>query len=275
MAPVPTVAELCRDLREEESSLDSVLAGLVTGDWHRPTPAAGWDVQDSLSHLCFFEEAAVLAVTDREAFEAHRARLIAEMSSAGAGGDTPDVALGRDLDDPGRLLERWRRACGAYIAAVVEADAAAAREGTRIRVPWYGPDMSPGSFTTARILETWAHGVDIRDALSLPLEPSGRLRHVCHIGFGARAFSFAAHGVSDPGDPVRLEVEAPDGSTWSWGPEEATDRITGSALDVALVFAQRRHRSRTAVRASGPVAELWLSIAQAFAGPPTVTAEDR
>lgn len=270
---MPTITDLCRDLSDEEASLDAVLSGLVKEDWSRPTPAEGWDVQDSLSHLCFFEEAAGLAVSDRAAFEAHRGRLLAELAAGGP--DTPDVALGRRLGDPGQLLARWRRAAAAYIEAVTQAAAEAEAAGTRLRIPWYGPDMSPGSFTTARIMETWAHGVDIRDALDLPLEASGRLRHVCHIGYGARAYSFAVHGVTDPGDPVRLEVDGPDGTRWAWGPEDAVDRISGTALDVALVLTQRRHRSRTAVRAEGPVAELWLSIAQAFAGPATVTAPDR
>jgi len=268
---VPTVPELCRDLAAEQASLDSVLSGLDTADWRRASPAAGWDVRDCLSHLVFFEEAAALAVTDPGGFDAHRSELIAGMQSGGA----PDVAIGRSMDDPAGLLDRWRVARTRYIDAVTEADAEAAAAGEKLRVPWYGPDMSPGSFTTARILEAWAHGVDIRDAVGAPLDATERLRHVCHIGYGARAFSFAAHGVADPGDPIRLEVSAPDGSTWSWGPEDAGDRVTGPALEVALVLAQRRHRSRTGVAATGPTAELWLSIAQAFAGPATVTAPDR
>lgn len=275
MGAVPNVADLCRDLSDEQGSLDSLLSGLGAGDWARPTPAEGWDVQDSLSHLCFFEEAAALAVTDRAGFEAHRARLVEELARAGGDGSRPDVALGRSLRDPALLLDRWRGARARYIEAVTEADAEAHRRGARLRVPWYGPDMSPESFTTARILEAWAHGVDIRDAVSARLEPSLRLRHVCHIGYGARAFSFAVHGMADPGDPVRLEVDAPDGTVWTWGPEDAADRVRGPALDVALVLAQRRHVSRTALQVTGPVAELWISIAQAFAGPPTTTPPDR
>ena len=271
MAGVPTVAQLCQDLAAEQSSLDSVLSQLRKEDWTRPTPAAGWDVTDSLSHLCFFEEAAALAVSDPAAFAAHRSNLLTQMGD----GATPDVDIGRSLGDGPALLQRWRQARIAYIEAVVAADAAALAAGTKLRVPWYGPDMSAGSFTTARILEAWAHGVDIRDGLGLPLEASDRLRHICHIGYGARAFSVMAHGVQDPGDPVRLDALAPDGSEWSWGPEDAENRISGTGLDVALVFAQRRHRNRTGVQATGPVAELWLSIAQAFAGPATVTAPDR
>lgn len=271
MVGAPAVAQLCEDLTAEQASLDLVLSGLVNEDWARPTPAAGWDVSDSLSHLCFFEEAAALAVTDPEAFDTHRSELVAAMGA----GQAPDVALGRSMGEGPRLLERWRRARTRYIEAVIDADSRARADGTRLRIPWYGPDMSPGSFTTARILEAWAHGVDIRDALGSPLEASDRLRHVCHIGYSARSYSFMAHGIADPGDPVRMEAAGPGGDVWTWGPDDAAERITGTALDVALVFAQRRHWSRTSVRAAGPTAELWLSIAQAFAGPPTLTAADR
>jgi uncharacterized protein (TIGR03084 family) len=271
MTAVPTVSELCQDLAAEQSSLDLVLSELGTGEWGRSTPAAGWDVMDSLSHLCFFEEAAALAVDDPAGFDTHRQKLLADMGI----GATPDVDLGRSLGDGPALLERWRQARSAYIDAVTVADEAATAAGTKLRIPWYGPDMSAGSFTTARILEAWAHGVDIRDGLDRPLVPSDRLRHVCHIGYGARAFSFMAHGIEDPGDPVRLEAAGPDGSVWTWGPEDAENRIVGTGLDVALVFAQRRHRGRTEIEVKGPVAELWVSIAQAFAGPATVTAEDR
>src|SRR5579863_5972907 len=103
MVLVPTVTDLCRDLSDEQESLDAVLAGLGSDDWARPTPAAGWDVRDCLSHLCFFEEAAAVAVADPEGFEAHRAQLVAgmaEAAEAGAGGVAPDVALGRSWADP-------------------------------------------------------------------------------------------------------------------------------------------------------------------------------
>jgi uncharacterized protein (TIGR03084 family) len=132
--------------------------------------------------------------------------------------------------------------------------------------------MSLTSFTTARLMEAWAHGADVRDALHQPIESTDRLRHICHLGVGARTFSFAVHQVPDPGDPVA--VVATDAG-WTWGDPDAANRIEGTALDLALVFTQRRHSSRTTVKPIGPVAEQWLAIAQAFAGPATVTARDR
>ncbi|HEY3810698.1 MAG TPA: hypothetical protein VGL49_04620 [Acidimicrobiales bacterium] len=47
--------------------------------------------------------------------------------------------------------------------------------------------------------------------------------------------------------------------------------MSGTALDLALLLTQRRHRHHTGVTATGGTAEAWLAIAQAFAGPPTVT----
>jgi hypothetical protein len=44
--------------------------------------------------------------------------------------------------------------------------------------------------------------------------------------------------------------------------------VTGTALDFCLVVTQRWHRADTGLVASGPAAEGWIAIAQAFAGPP-------
>lgn len=264
---MPSIEDLCDDLAAEQASLDAVLDRLDDRAWRTSTPAEGWNVLDTVSHLCFFEEAAVLSLTDPTAFEEQKQVVLAAVASGT--NDRPDVALGRRECEPADVVQRWRDARVAYDKSV--RDVAARGQ----RVQWYGPSMSAASFTTARIQEAWAHGVDIRDALDLPLEPSERLRHICHLGYSARRYSFAVHGVEDPGDPVRLDVEAPNGSTWSWGPENADNRIAGPALDTALLFTQRRHHSRTSVKVHGPVAALWLSIAQSFAGPPSVTAPDR
>ena len=69
-----------------------------------------------------------------------------------------------------------------------------------------------------------------------------------------------------PTEPIRVELTAPDGQTWTWGPAHAADRVTGPALDFCLAVTQRRHRSDTSLVVTGPVASQWMAIAQAFAG---------
>jgi uncharacterized protein (TIGR03084 family) len=257
------VTGLIEELAAEEAALDARVAGLDEGGWRIPTPAEGWTVADSVSHLCYFEEQATLALTDPAAFARHAEELRAYlMSGVSEDGEGPDVAVGRS-GTGADLLERWRRARTATLAAALEADEA----DPRVRVPWYGPPMSLASFLTARLMETWAHGVDVGDALGLPPVATDRLRHVCTIGIKARPYAFAVHGVDDPGDPVRFEVTAPGGDLWVWGPEDTAERVTGPALDLALLLTQRRHRADTDLRIEGATARAWMGIAQAFAGP--------
>jgi uncharacterized protein (TIGR03084 family) len=128
--------------------------------------------------------------------------------------------------------------------------------------------MSLASFATARLMETWAHGQDVADALGARREPTQRLKHIAHIGVRTRGFSYAQHGRTAPDGDVRVELDAPDASRWTWGSEDAPDRVTGPALDFCLVVTQRRHVADTALKTEGPLAEEWLSIAQAFAGSP-------
>ena len=126
---------------------------------------------------------------------------------------------------------------------------------------------------TARIMETWAHGEDVADALGVVRPATDRLRHVAHLGVRTLGHGFAAHGRATPTSPVRVELLGPGGDTWSWGPADAADRLSGPARDFCLLVTQRRHRADLALVATGPVADEWLDVAQAFAGPPGVGRE--
>ena len=174
----------------------------------------------------------------------------------------PDEIARRYRGMPADALLAWfRRARGGFVSAFRAID-------PRARLPWYGPEMSAASSVTARLMETWAHGQDIADALGARREPTARLRHVAHLGVAAFGFSFRLNGREAPAAPVRVELAAPGGGTWAWGPGGAPDTVTGPALDFCLAVTQRRHVDDTALRITGPVAAEWMGIAQAFAGPP-------
>jgi uncharacterized protein (TIGR03084 family) len=128
--------------------------------------------------------------------------------------------------------------------------------------------MSAASMATARLMETWAHGLDVADALGVRRVPTARLRSVAHIGVRTRDYAFAINGLPAPSTPFHVDLTAPDGSTWSWGPQDAEQRVTGPAEDFCLLVTQRRPLAALAVTAVGADARTWLTIAQAFAGPP-------
>jgi uncharacterized protein (TIGR03084 family) len=121
---------------------------------------------------------------------------------------------------------------------------------------------------TARMMETWAHGQDVADALGVQRKPTARLKHVAHLAVRTRNFAYLLNDKAPPGEEFRVELQGPDGDTWSWGPEDAEQRVTGPALDFCLLATQRRHRDDLAVQAVGADADAWLGIIQAFAGLP-------
>ncbi|WP_433286527.1 TIGR03084 family metal-binding protein [Pseudonocardia sp. CA-142604] len=251
--PVSMTA-LADDLTAESAELRGLLAGLDESGWRRDTPAEGWTIADQVSHLAYFDDVAVQSAVDPGAFRAELERMRA------AGGVDPDAVAARYRDLSGAELLRWFDRSRERLVETFRG----LEPG--LRVPWFGPAMSAASSLTARIMETWAHGQDVADTLGVAREPSVRLRHVAHIGVGARAFSYAVHGRVMPDIPVRVELDAPDGSLWTWGPEDAADRITGPAQDFALLITQRRHRDDLALTATGPAALEWAEIGQAFAG---------
>ncbi|NBP54900.1 MAG: TIGR03084 family protein [Actinobacteria bacterium] len=249
------VERVIADLEAEHAGLVGLVADIDERDWRTPTPAEGWDVADSVSHLHFFDIRAALAVRDHDGF----ARDTEEMMANFAKGGDPSVAHGRAVSGAD-LFADWATQAAALIAAGRAADKS-------VRVPWYGPSMSLASFLTARLMETWAHGVDISDALGKPIVTSARLKHVCHIGFLARPNSYRSRGLAVPEADIAVRLAAPDGSTWSWGNDAAPESITGTALDFALLVTQRRHVDDTALVADGVLARQWTTFAQAFAGP--------
>jgi uncharacterized protein (TIGR03084 family) len=247
---------LTADLAAESAELYEVLSMLAEPDWGRDTPAAGWSIRDQVAHLAYFDETAVLSATEPDRFRAETEAIMAE-----------------GMDFPDRIAERYRELSGAEAFAWLQRARrayldtfAALAPGTRL--PWYGPPMSAASSVTARLMETWAHGQDVFDALGLTRRPTARLRHVAHLGVRTLGWSFRLRGLEVPEAPVRVELTGPDGDVWTWGPDDAADRVTGTAEDFCLLVVQRRHRSQTALTAQGPVAVRWLDVAQAFAGAP-------
>ena len=241
---------LCADLAAEHAALDKIVAGLPEADWHRATPAVGWTIQDQIVHLALTDQAAAFAAAEPERFAEYRAR-------------TPE-ARAEQLDTAGalappELLTLWREHRERLLAALRGVEA-------RARIVWFGPPMSAMSHATARLMETWAHGQDVVDALAIDRPPTHRLKHIAHLGVRTRAYSYGMRGLPAPETDVLVELRGPDDEVWRWGDPGAPDQVRGSALDFCLVVVQRRHVDDTDLQCRGSRAREWLLIAQAFAG---------
>ncbi len=248
------------DLEAEQSALDRIVAPLDPAAWLLPTPSAGWSVADQIGHLTYFDGSAARAITDPEGFADEVRALVAAL---GEGNDAVDeLTLGpfRRMGPP-ELLSSWR-------ARRHLLSNAAARLGDDTRIGWYGPPMGSKSFLTARLMECWAHGQDIVDAVGVRRPATDRIRHIAQLGFITRGWSYTNRGLEVPAADVRVELISPTGAEWSFGPDGANEYVFGSAEDFCLVVTQRRAVHDTDLEAT-PIALDWLERAQAFAGPAT------
>jgi uncharacterized protein (TIGR03084 family) len=249
------LTEVLNDLTLEGDALDRLVTALDEPGWRTPTPAEGWDIAHQVAHLAWTDEVAVLAMTDKQAWD--KVVLSAIHDPSGFVDDA--AARGADTDPPD-LLARWRLARRTLRETLADYPPGE-------KIAWFGPPMSATSMATARFMETWAHGHDVADALGAPVAPSRRTRHLVHLGVRTRNFAFSVHGLEPPQE-FRIELVAPDGELWTYGPEDAGQLVRGSAYDFCLLVTQRRHRADLDLVAEGADADRWLDIAQAFAGLP-------
>ena len=244
------------ELTAEGDELDALVAGLTAEQWVLDTPAKGWTIATQIAHLAWTDDAALLAITDPPAFQAELQKALQAIDTF-----VDEGAAERAQLPAAELLAGWRDGRARVRAALREVP-----DG--MKIAWFGPPMSAASMATARLMETYAHGQDVADALGVTRPATSRLRSIAHIGVRTRDFAYLVRDLPLPAEPFRVELTGPAGEVWAWGPEDAAQRVSGPALDFCLLVTQRRHRDDTALVTVGDDAAQWLTIAQAFAGPP-------
>jgi uncharacterized protein (TIGR03084 family) len=246
------VRALLDDLEAEQHALLDVVRAIGPDDWLRPTPARGWDVRDTIAHLADTDEMAIATATGGPGSLHARSE---------AAASTEDVTY------PGVL--HGRRRSGREVCGWFESSTAAMRDmflalDPEVRVPW-GIGMRPASLVTARMMETWAHGLDVHAALGAESDDTDRLGHIAWLATRALPYAYTVAGREPPSEPVRVELTLPSGAPWSTGPEGAANRITGSAGEYCRVFVQRlRPSDAVTLRAEGAAAADVLSVARAY-----------
>jgi uncharacterized protein (TIGR03084 family) len=252
---VPT--DVLSDLAAEGDDLDRLVGGLAPDRWPAATPSPGWTIAHQVGHLTSADRLAVLAVTDPAAFAARRAALAAGFEAAVDDGADEYRAM-----SPADLLATWREGRDEVIRALASVPPGG-------RVAWVVVPVSAAALAATRLMELVGHGQDIRDAVGADWLPDDRIRSLARLRVRTRDFAFAASGLAAPPGEFRVELTAPSGELWTFGPQDAAQRVAGPATDFCLLVTRRRHRADLRLQADGADADRWLDIAQAYAGPPS------
>jgi uncharacterized protein (TIGR03084 family) len=240
-------------LEDEQRDLEALMRSMRAEDWSRATPAAGWNICDQFSHLADTEEIAHDTVIGGP----RSLRNEAVVHESGGGVIVFGVVKGRAMSAP--AVGEW------WIAAAAKHRDALRAANISQRVPW-GLGMGWRTFVTARLMEHWAHGLDIRAALGVASDDTERLEHIGWMCYSTLSYAFQVAGVEAPsGRTLRVDVTGPSRQLWSYGDRDATDTITGPAGVWCRRGVQRiAPDAADALVSCGPLAALAVRHARAF-----------
>ncbi len=246
------------DFKDESDALYTLLKSTCDEGMARPTGFKGWTINDIIGHLHMWNWAADLSLHDREAFTEFYVEAGPAVQAKGLRGFEEkwlDGLNGRDL------LEAWRQ----FYLETAERFAVA---DPKFRVKWGGPEMSVRSSITARLMETWAHGQAIYDAMGVVRKDHDRIQNIAVLGVNTFGWTFINRKLEIPKLAPHVRLTPPSGAIWEWNASDGADRVEGEATEFCQVVTQTRNIADTKLQVSGDVARQWMAIAQCFAGPP-------
>ena len=247
------------DFRAEANELRSLLVTLTDADWDRATLFKKWTPNDIVQHLHDGDLMAAASVEGPDQFAEFRAERQVLLDRGLTRIETARQRLGGLIG--ARLLATWY----AQVSELCEKLSAMPLD---TRLKWVGPDMSLRTFTTARQMETWAHGQAIYDLMGRGRPSTDRLRNIAEIGVRTYGWTFANRQRPVPGPAPYVRLLAPSGAIWEWNAPAPDNAVEGDALAFCQVVTQTRNVADTALRVTGEPARIWMSLAQCFAGPP-------
>jgi uncharacterized protein (TIGR03084 family) len=247
------------DFHEEGKELRGLLATLSEADFQRKTLFKDWTVNDVVLHLHCSDISAAASVRDSAEYEMLRAG-IAERRKGGKSMIQESRERFPELRGKA-LLKRWWEQLEELCEMLGKKDPSA-------RLAWAGPGMGVRMFTTARQMETWAHGQEIYDVMGKDRVFQDRLKNIAVIGVKTFGWTFTNRKLPVPADVPYVRVTGPSGEVWEWNDPQSGSSVQGDAVEFCQVVAQTRNIADTKLAVTGETAQRWMAIAQCFAGPP-------
>jgi uncharacterized protein (TIGR03084 family) len=242
------------DFKAESLALHELLTGIDANRYDEKTQFKDWTINCVLQHLHFWNMMANLSLTD----EAEFLQILGEVLESDLGMPGFEKAYLNDLKGVA-LLDAWHDFFLVLAQNFSDTD-------PKKRLKWAGPDMSARSSITARLMETWAHGQEVYDHLSVERVNTDRIKNIAHLGTGTFGFTYALRGRTVPDDVPYVKLTAPSGASWEWNEPNTSNFVEGDAVEFCQVVTQSRNVAETGLKVVGHVAGEWMSMAQCFAG---------
>lgn len=247
-------------LGEQHDELERLVAPLSEDGWERPVPdCPGWTVADVVLHLAQVDELVMAGATEGNA------QACARMAGGpAAAGESVDATMGRmvahERGGPAEnVLIRWWGATAALRAFFRIRD-------PREPLPWVVGPVAARTLATTRMVECWIHTRDVAAALGTTPVEGPQLWQVARLAWRTLPHAFARDGrPAISTEAVRIELTAPDGDRWTFGPEGAPTVVTGPALEFCLVAARRIDAGATTLSATGPDGDAVLALVRTWA----------
>jgi uncharacterized protein (TIGR03084 family) len=244
------------DLVTEQQRVAALIADFNESDWERQACSCDWTFKDEILHIGAFDYAAVVMMEGK----AENVRVFADPYFQHD--ERNRVMRFRHLGGH-EVAEKWRTVRERMNTLLLE-------RNPRDRIAWApGLPMAARSLASARLMELWAHSVDITDALGMEPVVEERITATLFLSWQARPYAYHINRLQLPDTPMYLDIELPSGTRWTKGKPEAANYIKGTAKDWALVAVRRRNWMDMGLEVVGAEARRYASLVQTFAGDAT------
>jgi uncharacterized protein (TIGR03084 family) len=244
-------------LAAQQDELTALVVPLDAAGWARPSRCEGWTVSDVVLHLAQTNEMAIGSTQGR--YDEVAAALAEGLPPATSVDEGAGLMVARERGrPPAEVRARWQES-----ANTLRHELGRIEPGRRVQ--WVAGELSARTLATTRLAETWIHTGDVAVALDHEVVADDRLWHIVRLAWRTLPYAFAQAG-HEPAGPVAFALEAPNGDTWHFTPDDPpATTIEGTALDLCNVAGQRADAADTGLRGEGPDAAAVLALVRTFA----------
>ena len=247
------------DFLKDSRSLYDLMFEKDIGDFKKSTQFKNWTVSDVFGHLYVFNIAAIRTLQSSSDFDEFynpiSTRLLQGQNLLQAQGDLLDGC------DELRIFEIWWASCQEVYEKYSKVDA-------KLRVKWAGPEMSARSSITARQMETWAHGHEVFDCFGVIRKEKDHIKNIVHLGVATFGWTFANRNLPIPSQIPYISLILPSGDLMIYNEADNSNFVKGCAVEFCQVVTQTRNIMDTKLKVNGETAQVWMNLAQCFAGKP-------